>query len=143
MQWACKGHLPNALLRGGSKKKGYLRHLGKAWGVLVGSLGGPPLKPPSLKNCTTRAPNTPHKQKDPTKHGFWYPPCIGSWNQNARSLILYYTTIYFTILQYILYYDIPYHTIPYHTIPYHTIRYDAIRYDTIRYDTVPYQTRLD
>ena len=30
----------------------------------------------------------PRKRKDPTKPRFWYPPYIGPWNQNVRSLCL-------------------------------------------------------
>ena len=30
----------------------------------------------------------PHKHKDRTDHAFWYPPCIGPWNQHVRSLCL-------------------------------------------------------
>ena len=29
-----------------------------------------------------------NKDKDPTKHGFWYPAYTGPWNQNVRSLCL-------------------------------------------------------
>ena len=30
----------------------------------------------------------PHKHNDPIKHEFWYPPCVGPWNQNVRSFCL-------------------------------------------------------
>ena len=30
----------------------------------------------------------PHKHEAPTNHDFWYPPYIGPWNQNVRSLCL-------------------------------------------------------
>ena len=36
----------------------------------------------------TECPKRPHKHKDPTNHGFWYPPYIGPWNQNVRSSCL-------------------------------------------------------
>ena len=26
-------------------------------------------------------PSRPHRQQDPTNHGFWNPPCLGPWNQ--------------------------------------------------------------
>ena len=32
--------------------------------------------------------STEYKHKDPTNHGFWYPPYTGPWNQNVRSLCL-------------------------------------------------------
>ena len=35
-----------------------------------------------------QGPKRPYKHKDPTNHDFWYPPCIGPWNQNIRSLCL-------------------------------------------------------
>ena len=33
-------------------------------------------------------PKRPDKHEDPTQQYFWYPPCIGPWNQSVRSLCL-------------------------------------------------------
>ena len=33
-------------------------------------------------------PKKSQKHKDPTNHDFWYPPCIGPWDQTVRSLCL-------------------------------------------------------
>ena len=31
-------------------------------------------------------PQGPHKHKDPTNHGFWYPAYIMPWSQHVRAL---------------------------------------------------------
>ena len=41
-----------------------------------------------LAVATNWGPERPPKQMDPTKHGFWYPPSIGPWSQEVRSLSL-------------------------------------------------------
>ena len=33
-------------------------------------------------------PKRPYKHEDLTSHDFWYPPYIGPWNHNVRSLCL-------------------------------------------------------
>ena len=49
---------------------------------------------PILGNCqrvklrSILGPQRPHEHKDPTSHDFWYPPSLGPWNQNVRSLCL-------------------------------------------------------
>ena len=42
------------------------------------------------RTCWARQewPKRSHKHKDSTNHDNWYPPSIGPWNQNVRSLCL-------------------------------------------------------
>ena len=48
---------------------------------------------PTIRKSHIQRPKRPHQHKDPTKHDFSYPPCIGPWNQNVRSL--YSNTMYY------------------------------------------------
>ena len=43
---------------------------------------------PKASGLRGEAAQGPHKHKDPRKHDFWYPPSIGPWSQNLRSLCL-------------------------------------------------------
>ena len=40
----------------------------------------------SIKASELLCCKTSHKHKDPTNHEFWYPPDIGPWSQELRSL---------------------------------------------------------
>ena len=55
-----------------------------------------------------RAPKSNIKQKERTKHRFWYPPYTGPWNRQLLMFVLYYAILYSTILYYIIYYNIQY-----------------------------------
>ena len=73
----------------------------------------PRKRPPNPKPHHKKGPKRPHKHKDPTRHDFSFPPCIGPWNQTVRSLCLYSTIPYSTSPYYnLLCYYIPYY-IPY------------------------------